>query len=122
MPKQRPPAPNQTQHCSFCGEHKNKVPLIVTSTIKPQSACCSTCALAIVQQTQVWAYGIFQQAMQMQQAFDQRLSAQAKAAGATPIRVRLPINGRLFKLEKILALPADQLYFETEYSNWEVAQ
>ena len=66
MPKQRPPSANQTQHCSFCGAHKNDVPLIVTSTINPASACCSTCGLAIVQQTQQWAYGIFQQALQMQ--------------------------------------------------------
>jgi hypothetical protein len=66
MPKQRPPNASQTQHCSFCGEHKNSVPLIITSNIKPQSACCSTCALAIVQQTQVWAYGVFQEAMKIQ--------------------------------------------------------
>jgi hypothetical protein len=66
MPKQRPPSSNQTQHCSFCGEHKNNVPLIVTSSINPKSACCSTCALAIIQQTHVWAYGIFQEALKIQ--------------------------------------------------------
>lgn len=48
-----------TQHCSFCGEHKDDVPLIVTSQLNSQSACCSTCALTIVHQTQTWAYGIF---------------------------------------------------------------
>lgn len=66
MPKQRPPNAKQTQHCSFCGEHKNNVPLIVTSTLNPASACCSTCGLAIVEQTQQWAYGIFRQALQIQ--------------------------------------------------------
>ena len=65
MPKQRPPSKSQTQHCSFCGEHKNSVPLIITSHLKPQSACCSTCALAIVQQTQTWAYGIFKEAIKV---------------------------------------------------------
>lgn len=68
MPKQRPESRNQTDKCTFCGEHKMAVPLIVTSTINPQCACCSTCALAIVQQTQVWAYGIFQQALEMQRS------------------------------------------------------
>jgi hypothetical protein len=55
----KPRKANQTQHCSFCGEHKNDVPLIVTSSINPQSACCSSCALTIVHQTQSWAYGVF---------------------------------------------------------------
>lgn len=48
-----------TQHCSFCGEHKDDVPLIVTSQLNSQAACCSTCALTIVHQTHSWAYGIF---------------------------------------------------------------
>lgn len=48
-----------TEHCSFCGHHKNDVPLIVTSQLNTQAACCSTCALTIVHQTQSWAYGVF---------------------------------------------------------------
>ena len=60
------------------------------------------------------------QAQQMQKDFDARVDAQAKAAGATPIRVRLPINGKLFKLEKILVLPNDRLYFDLRYSGWKV--
>ena len=60
------------------------------------------------------------QARQMQKAFDARVDAQAKAAGATPIRVRLPINGKLFKLEKILVLPNDRLYFDLQYRGWKV--
>ncbi len=63
-----------------------------------------------------------QQVARMQQQFDQRAVAQARAAGAKPIRVRLPINGKLFKLEKILALPLDKLYFELQYSGWKVAK
>ena len=59
---------------------------------------------------------------QMQQEVDLRVDAEAKAVGATPIRVRLPINGKLFKLEKILALPSDKLFFNVEYRNWEVAK
>jgi len=60
------------------------------------------------------------QARQMQKAFDARVDAQAKAAGATPIRVRLPITGKLFKLEKILVLPNDKLYFDLQYRDWKV--
>jgi hypothetical protein len=65
MPKTRTVS---ASNCSFCGEHKQVVPLIVTSNIKPDSACCSTCALAIVQQTQVWAYGVFREAIKSQKA------------------------------------------------------
>jgi phosphopantothenate synthetase len=51
-----------TEYCSFCGEHKDDVPLIITSQLNPQSACCSTCALTIVDQTFRWASGIFRTA------------------------------------------------------------
>ena len=60
------------------------------------------------------------QVAQMQQQMDARVDAEAKAAGATPIRVRLPIKGKLFKLEKILALPSDRLWFKVKYRDWEV--
>jgi hypothetical protein len=62
------------------------------------------------------------QAKQMQQAFTARVDARARAAGATPIRVRLPINGKLFKLEKILILPNDKVYFDLQYRDWKVAE
>jgi len=58
----------------------------------------------------------------MQAQFDAQVDRKAKAAGATPIRVRLPIQGTLFKLEKILALPADKLWFQVKYRNWKVAK
>lgn len=61
------------------------------------------------------------QAEQMQAQFQQRIEQQSKAAGVTPIRVQLPLDGRLFLLEKILALPGDDLFFELDYSNWKVA-
>ena len=63
-----------------------------------------------------------QQAAQMQQQFDQRAAQQARTAGATPISVRLPINGQLFKLEKILALPDEQVWFKVQYRDWEPAK
>jgi len=62
------------------------------------------------------------QARQMQKAFDARVDAQARAAGATPLRVRLPINGKLFRLEKILVLPNDRLYFDLHYSGWKASK
>jgi len=79
-----------TTHCSFCGEHKDDVPLIVTSQINTQAACCSNCALTIVHQTQSWAYGIFntvikeqerQQAMMNKDKRDAADVAIAKASG-----------------------------------------
>jgi hypothetical protein len=54
----------------------------------------------------------------MQKQFEVKMDAEAKAAGATPIRVRLPVDGKLFKLEKILALPNDVLFVDVEYSGW----
>jgi hypothetical protein len=62
------------------------------------------------------------QAANMQQSADFRADAEARAAGGTPIRVRLPLNGKLFKLEKILALPQDQLWFDVQYSGWKPAK
>jgi len=62
------------------------------------------------------------QAAQMQQEVQARVDRRAREAGATPIRVRLPINGKLFKLEKILALPQDDLWFEVTYRGWEPAE
>ncbi|HUS47676.1 MAG TPA: hypothetical protein VM098_06130, partial [Phycisphaerae bacterium] len=63
-----------------------------------------------------------QQARQMEAAFQARAEAAARAVGATPVTVRLPINGKLFRLEKILALPQDKLWFEVTYKNWKVAK
>jgi len=63
-----------------------------------------------------------QQAAQMQKRFNQRVDARARAAGATPIRVSLPVKGTHFKLQKILALPGDKLWFEVAYSGWKVAR
>jgi len=53
---------------------------------------------------------------------DVQVSRRAKAAGATPIRVKLPVNGKLYRLEKILALRNDKLYFEVQYSGWKVSR
>ncbi len=62
------------------------------------------------------------QAQAMQEQFQTKMENEARAAGVTPIRVRLPIDGKLFKLEKILALPGDDLYFDLEYGGWKAAR
>ncbi|MBL7133909.1 MAG: hypothetical protein ISS78_07415 [Phycisphaerae bacterium] len=62
------------------------------------------------------------QAAAMQKQFDRRADARLRATGVTPIRVRLPIKGKLFRLQKILALPGDKLYFQVEYRGWKVAK
>jgi hypothetical protein len=59
---------------------------------------------------------------QMQQTMNMRVDAEARAAGAAPIRVTLPVNGKLFRLEKILVLPGDKLFFDLKYSGWKVAK
>lgn len=63
-----------------------------------------------------------QQAQAMQQQFEAKMEQKAKEAGVTPIRVRLPLEGQLFKLEKILALQNDEIYFQVEYSDWKSAK
>ncbi|MDK1031683.1 MAG: hypothetical protein QGD94_06730, partial [Planctomycetia bacterium] len=59
------------------------------------------------------------EARALQQQAIRRVEAEAAAKGATPIRVRLPVNGKLFRLEKILVLK-DALWFEVVYSGWKV--
>ena len=61
------------------------------------------------------------QAAQMQQAIDAKVDAQARAAGQQPIRVQLPLKGKQFKLEKVLALPLDSLWFRVDYKGWKPA-
>ena len=47
MPKHREA---KVQHCSFCGTHKDGVPLLIASAVT-KAAVCSTCALAVIEQT-----------------------------------------------------------------------
>ncbi|MCX5654520.1 MAG: hypothetical protein NTY65_07735 [Planctomycetota bacterium] len=47
-----------------------------------------------------------------------KADATTAAAGATPIRVNLPIDGQLFRLEKILVLD-EPLFVDVHYSGWE---
>lgn len=63
-----------------------------------------------------------EQANQMQQQLTARQDAQARATGAQPIRVRLPINGELFRFEKLLVLPGDKMWFTVQYRGWEIAK
>jgi len=53
----------------------------------------------------------------LQQRAQARADAATAAAGATPIRVHLPIDGRLFRLEKILVLD-EALFIKVRYSGW----
>jgi hypothetical protein len=55
---------------------------------------------------------------QMAQQFQAQQEQASRAEGSTPIRVRLPVKGTLFKLQKILALPGDALSFQVQYRNW----
>jgi len=75
--------------------------------------------LATGPQAEVIRRDAAKQVTQMQQQVEAQVDRQARKAGATPIRVRLPINGKLFRFEKILALPGDQLWFSVDYSGWE---
>ncbi len=53
----------------------------------------------------------------LQAAAQAKADARATAAGATPIRVNLPIDGQLFRLEKILVLD-EPLFIDVTYSGW----
>ena len=48
----------------------------------------------------------------------QQAAAAVTAAGATPIRVNLPLDGQLFRLEKVLVL-GEPLSIDVQYSGWE---
>jgi formylmethanofuran dehydrogenase subunit B len=52
MPKSRKAEGKESvnPNCSFCGTHKDDVPLMVSSNVT-QSNCCSWCALGMVEQT-----------------------------------------------------------------------
>ena len=54
----------------------------------------------------------------LQAAAQVQADARTTAAGATPIRVNLPIDGQLFRLEKILVLD-EPLFIDVTYSGWE---
>jgi hypothetical protein len=60
------------------------------------------------------------QAKELQQQVDQRVQQEVAATGGSAIKVRLPINGKQYSFERILALPSDKLWFEMTYSNWQV--
>jgi len=79
-------------------------------------------ALATGPERVVVVHDAEKQAQQMDQQVQQRVERQARAAGVEPIRVRLPIKGKLFKLEKLLALTQDALWFEVHYRGWEPAK
>jgi hypothetical protein len=54
----------------------------------------------------------------LQAAAQVQADTRATAAGATPIRVNLPIDGQLFRLEKILVLD-EPLFIDVTYSGWD---
>ena len=62
------------------------------------------------------------QVVRMQRQMDARVEAEARKTGATPIRVRLPLNGKLFRLEKILVLQKENVFFRVQYRGWKVAK
>ena len=54
----------------------------------------------------------------LQQAAQAQADTRTAVAGATPIRVNLPIDGQLFRLEKILVLD-EPLFIDVRYSGWD---
>ncbi len=54
----------------------------------------------------------------LQEAAQMQADTQTTVAGATPIRVNLPVDGQLFRLEKILVLD-EPLFMDVEYTGWE---
>ena len=78
---------------------------------KYASMSTSTRAVAVANNAPV-------QAAQMQQQFNQQAEIAIEKTGDTPIRVKLPLDGMQIKLEKILALPGDDLWFSYNYTGW----
>jgi len=58
-----------------------------------------------------------QAAEALQAAAQVQADAATAATGATPIRVNLPIDGQLFRLEKILVLD-EPIFMDVQYSGW----
>lgn len=56
MPKHRKAAVQE--YCSFCGDHKEEVPLLISSPMM-EAAICTTCSLTMVHQNVSWASGVF---------------------------------------------------------------
>jgi len=88
----------------------------------PMTVVESFAAMAAATGRQVVVINAEKDSQQMQQAMNMKVDAEARAAGAAPIRVQLPVNGKLFRLEKILVLPGDKLFFDLKYSGWKVAK
>jgi hypothetical protein len=57
-------------------------------------------------------------AVALQQMAQQQQAATVTAAGATPIRVNLPLDGQLFRLEKVLVLD-EPVSADVKYSGWD---
>lgn len=57
MPKPRKADKSTDPNCSFCGTHKDEVPLMVTSNVS-RANICSWCALGVVEQTFKYALSI----------------------------------------------------------------
>jgi len=77
--------------------------------------------LSTSQRGQVVYYDANAAAQKLQTQVTQRVQMRARATGATPIRVRLPLGGKQYRFERILALPGDKLWLEMTYSNWQLA-
>lgn len=75
MPKPR--KADKLIHCSFCGTHKDDTALLVSNT-HSKCAICSTCALAVVEQT-------FAAMMRMEQ-----MIRQASAPPVNPMKIVRP--------------------------------
>ena len=59
-----------------------------------------------------------QQMQELQVQFDQQMNKAVRTGGGTPMKVELPVTGKNYKLERILVLPKDRLWFEVSYSGW----
>jgi hypothetical protein len=57
-------------------------------------------------------------AVALQQMAQQQADQAVTSAGATPIRVNLPLDGQLFRLEKVLVLD-EPLFADVQYSGWD---
>lgn len=76
MPKSREAKGNNETPCSFCGQAKEQVPLMIASSVT-KACVCSWCALGVIEQT-------FKHAMGMENVIRKMVGDPSKADPETP--------------------------------------
>ena len=98
MPKPRKAKPNQSPNCSFCGHHKDDVPLLVTSNVD-NAGVCTWCAIGVIEQTMKHAMGMEKELRKIHALMQPKAPATPKieivGAGTKPDKLDVAIGKAL---------------------------